>query len=159
MKKMSLSLPLLFSMGGTVFSLINKKSTHKYWGVIYTCFALWHVYQHRNNIYNGFCELMGEEKVGIFSAFLPKQDLRSIVKKAKVSSYIPGRIRIYSSQLVNNSYAAGIVENIISGYKEIDSVKANVVTGSVLIEYRPEILRRNRELADLETYIQSKIRG
>lgn len=158
MRKISLRLPLLLSMGGTIFSLMGRRGMHKYWGVIFTCFSFWHVYQYRRKIYKDFYDLMEEwKKLDIFSSFLPSMDLASIIKKAEIASYIPGRIRIYSNQLVNNGYAETVLQKMIGSYKEIDNVKVNIVTGSVLIEYRPEVLRRNKELADIERYIKNKI--
>ncbi|MDQ0203286.1 HMA2 domain-containing protein [Pectinatus haikarae] len=159
MQKMPLGLPLLISMGGTIFSLAGRRGMHKHWGVIFTCLSFWHVYQYRRKIYKDFCDLTEElKKVDIFASFLPNKDLASIVKKAEIASYIPGRIRIYSRQLVNNGYAEGMLQKMISRYKEIDDVRINILTGSVLIEYRPEILRKNKELADIETYIQTRIK-
>ena len=51
--------------------------------------------------------------------------------------------------LLKNSY--------IASYKEIDKVDVNVLTGSVLITYRPQVLRANRELVRVENYIMTHV--
>ena len=53
----------------------------------------------------------------------------------EVSSYIPGRIRCYSSLIKNNHENALILEDYFSKFDELNSFKINEVTGSVLIEY------------------------
>ena len=72
-----------------------------------------------------------------------------IMRSVQISSYIPGRIRLRSRRLIGYAY--------ISNYHEIDSVEVNMVTGSVLITYRPALLRTNHELAKMEQYVVKHI--
>lgn len=95
-------------------------------------------------------------KVNIFSSFLPNRNLISLVQSTQVASYIPGRVRLYSKQLINNSTVAKALQDILEGYREIDKVKINLITGSVLLEYQPKVLRKNKELFALENYIRGK---
>lgn len=70
---------------------------------------------------------------------------------------LPGRIRLQSNRLVNNKSLSAQVYQYISSYKEIDTVEVNTVTGSVLLMYKPQILRSNRELAEIEHYIMTHV--
>ena len=44
-------------------------------------------------------------------------------------------------------------------FAEIDSVDTSTVTGSILIKYVPERLRANAELAKVEAYIMTHVKG
>ena len=78
-----------------------------------------------------------------------------IMKAVSVRSYLPGRIRLQSNRLVNNKSLSAQVYQYISSYKEIDTVEVNTVT--VLLMYKPQILRSNRELAEIEHYIRTHV--
>lgn len=80
-----------------------------------------------------------------------------ILRVVHVSSYLPGRIRLYSSRLIGNAELSRKVYAYIASYHEIDKVEVNAVTGSVLIIYRPERLRANRELGQIENYIMNHV--
>ena len=80
-----------------------------------------------------------------------------IMKAVSVRSYLPGRIRLQSNRLVNNKSLSAQVYQYISSYKEIDTVEVSTVTGSVLLMYKPQILRSNRELAEIERYIMTHV--
>lgn len=79
------------------------------------------------------------------------------MRQVTVSSYIPGRIRLYSRRLIGNAELSRQVYTYISNYHEIDSVDVNVVTGSVLIKYQPTLLRTNHDLAKMEQYVARHI--
>ncbi len=89
--------------------------------------------------------------------FLPVSKWDFIIRAVQISSYIPGRIRLHSRKLIGNAELSRKVYAYIASYKEIDNVDINVVTGSILIVYRPEILRMNTELARVEQYIMSHV--
>ena len=86
---------------------------------------------------------------------LSKWDL--LIRMVRVTSYIPGRIRFYSNTLVGNTERCRQVYAHVASYKEIDSVEVNAVTGSVLIQYRPAVLRANPELARVEIYVNDHV--
>ena len=88
---------------------------------------------------------------------LPFSKWDIIMRSVQVSSYIPGRIRLYSKRLIGNAGLCRQVYTYISSYHEIDSVEVNVVTGSVLIKYQPGLLRTNYELAKVEQYVVKHI--
>lgn len=89
--------------------------------------------------------------------FIPTSKWDFIIHAVQVSSYIPGRIRLYSKKLIGNADLARKVYAYVASYKEIDNVDVNVLTGSVLITYQPQVLRTNRELARVENYIRTHV--
>lgn len=88
---------------------------------------------------------------------IPTSKWDLIMRSVTISSYLPGRIRLYSKKLVGNADLGRKVYAYIASYKEIDEVDINVLTGSVLIIYRPQVLRTNRELVHVENYIMSHV--
>lgn len=88
---------------------------------------------------------------------LPFSKWDIIMRSVQISSYIPGRIRLRSRRLIGNAGLCRQVYAYISNYHEIDSVEVNMVTGSVLITYRPTLLRTNHELAKMEQYVVKHI--
>ena len=88
---------------------------------------------------------------------IPTSKWDLIMRSVAISSYLPGRIRLYSKKLVGNADLGRKVYAYIASYKEIDEVDINVLTGSVLIIYRPQVLRTNRELVRVENYIMSHV--
>ncbi|MCI7048890.1 MAG: hypothetical protein MR973_04250 [Megasphaera elsdenii] len=88
---------------------------------------------------------------------IPTSKWDLIMRSVTISSYLPGRIRLYSKKLVGNADLGRKVYAYIASYKEIDEVDVNVLTGSVLIIYRPQVLRTNRELVRVENYIMSHV--
>ena len=75
----------------------------------------------------------------------------------EVSSYIPGRIRCYSSLIKNNHENALILEDYFSKFDELNTFKINEVTGSVLIEYDADKVTRNPELREIEEELKEGI--
>ncbi|MDY5465057.1 MAG: hypothetical protein SPF93_04850 [Megasphaera elsdenii] len=88
---------------------------------------------------------------------IPTSKWDLIMRSVTISSYLPGRIRLYSKKLVGNADLGRKVYAYSASYKEIDEVDVNVLTGSVLIIYRPQVLRTNRELVRVENYIMSHV--
>ncbi|MGN0948371.1 MAG: HMA2 domain-containing protein [Megasphaera sp.] len=86
---------------------------------------------------------------------IPTSKWDFIIRAVRISSYIPGRIRLHSKKLVGNAELGRKVYAYVASYEEIDKVDVNVLTGSVLITYRPQVLRTNRELARVENYIMT----
>ncbi|MGN0914980.1 MAG: HMA2 domain-containing protein [Succinivibrio sp.] len=73
-----------------------------------------------------------------------------------VASYIPGRIRVYSSLIKGNHENAKSLEEYFSKFKELKSFSINEVTGSVLIEYDVDKLASNKELHEIEQCLRKK---
>ena len=100
-----------------------------------------------------FFTLVIIDKKGRLTHVLPVSKWDFIIRAVRISSYLPGRIRLYSRKLVGNAELAGKIYAYVASYREIDKVEINIVTGSVLILYRPQALRSNAELARVEQYI------
>ena len=84
--------------------------------------------------------------------------LELLLRSVEISSYIPGRIRLRSKKLVGNPNLEQKIKNQLGAYSEINSVETNTITGSILINYVPEILRRNVDLLKAEKYIASHVK-
>ncbi|MBQ9365445.1 MAG: hypothetical protein IJT82_06685 [Schwartzia sp.] len=86
--------------------------------------------------------------------FIPKSKLDLFIRSVEIASYMPGRVRLYSNSLVGNETLKAQVEDALRGYEELKQVTVSTTTGSILIEYVPDALRKNEELARAERYIE-----
>jgi copper chaperone CopZ len=62
--------------------------------------------------------------------------------------HVPGRLRVKSPLVRKNQEVAEEVENLLTLTPGVHSVKSNLTTGSILINYRPEKLDRE-DIIDL----------
>ena len=158
MKNIGLGIPLTVGMAGTVASLfVGGKKLHTAFGVAWTALSLVHAYQYRRKIKNSAKK--GLEKVNILKAAgIPTTKMEWFLKSVEVASYIPGRIRVYSKALINNPQLKAKTEQSLAKYSELDKVTINIISGSVLIEYRPENIRNNKELYEMEMYVKNHVK-
>ena len=91
--------------------------------------------------------------MSLLAGLLPGSKLELFVRSLDVASYLPGRIRLYSKKLIGNASLEKKVQEKLGAFAEISAVATNTATGSILIEYNPEALRRNEELRGIEDYI------
>ena len=89
---------------------------------------------------------------------IPQSAMDVFVRSTDIASYMPGRVRLYSRQLVNNAALERQVQAHLGALKEIEHVDTNIATGSILITYEPERLRANAELCRVEDYMRSHAR-
>lgn len=89
---------------------------------------------------------------------IPTNTLDLFIRSVDISSYLPGRVRLYSKKLIDNPGLEQQVQQQLRAFQEIEDVKTNTVTGSILIHYTPEILRANRDLRKVEEYIMTHVR-
>ncbi|MFC2768872.1 HMA2 domain-containing protein [Mitsuokella sp. oral taxon 131] len=89
---------------------------------------------------------------------IPTSTLDVFIRTVEVSSYIPGRARLYSRRLVGNPALAREVEARLLAFAEIDAAATNETTGSILIQYEPARLRQNAKLRKVEDYIKTHVR-
>lgn len=87
-----------------------------------------------------------------------KQHLESAKKayflqQVQVLHYIPGRVRLYSRQLVRNQELADAIGNYLKAIPEIRCFTVNPATGSVLIQYSPEDISGNPFLQEIEAFV------
>ena len=85
---------------------------------------------------------------------IPTNRLDLFIRSVEIAAYLPGRIRLYSKSLIGNPSLEHEVQARLSAFHEIDSVETSAVTGSILILYKPELLRQNAELRKVEEYIK-----
>lgn len=86
-------------------------------------------------------------------AAIPASALELFLRSTEVASYMPGRVRLYSRQMIGNPALEAEVRRRLGALAELDSVTTNAETGSILITYLPERLRANAELRRAEEYI------
>ena len=89
---------------------------------------------------------------------IPQSSMDVFVRTTDIASYMPGRVRLYSKQLVNNADLERQVQAHLGTLSEIERVETNIATGSILITYDPERLRANAELHRVEEYMRSHAR-
>lgn len=89
---------------------------------------------------------------------IPRNKLDLFIRSVEISSFIPGRIRLYSKRLIGNASLAKEVQAQLRAFKELSEVETNTVTGSILIKYTPQLLHTNPELTRVEEYIKANVR-
>ncbi|WP_295631377.1 HMA2 domain-containing protein [uncultured Mitsuokella sp.] len=94
----------------------------------------------------------------IGSLQIPTSKLDLFIRSVEIASYLPGRVRLRSKNLIGNSALEQQVQQQLNAFAEIEKVETSVVTGSILIHYVPEILRANQELRKVEEYIMTHAR-
>jgi len=102
---------------------------------------------------------LGGSLLGIMDTLqIPTNRLDLFIRSVEISSYLPGRIRLRSKSLIGNPVLEGEVRSQLSAFRELSSVEINTLTGSILILYEPEQLRKNAELRKVEEYIMQHAR-
>lgn len=97
--------------------------------------------------------------MGIISNLqIPTTHLDIFIRSVEISSYLPGRVRLYSRNLIGNPKLEGELKEHLLSFAGIDSVETSTTTGSILIKYTPERLRQNSELRKVEEYIMTHAR-
>ena len=84
--------------------------------------------------------------------------LELLLRSVDVASYIPGRIRLRSKRLIGNSKLEQEIKSQLGAFAEIETIETSTMTGSILITYTPEVLRRNVDLLKAERYIASHVK-
>jgi len=88
---------------------------------------------------------------------IPTTKLDWFIRSVEVAAYIPGRVRLRSRQLVDNPALEIEVQAQLGAFPELTQVETSTATGSILIHYEPEVLRRNAELRKVEEYIMTHV--
>ena len=83
--------------------------------------------------------------------------LELLLRSVDIASYIPGRIRLRSKKLIGNNKLEQEIKRQLGAFSEIETIEISTVTGSILITYVPEVLRRNVDLFKVEKYIASHV--
>ena len=90
---------------------------------------------------------------------IPTNTLDVFIRSVEISAYLPGRVRLYAKSMVGNPSLEVEVRRKLLAFKEIERVETSQVTGSILILYQPAVLRRNPDLAKVEAYIMTHVKG
>lgn len=135
MKRQSLGIPLAIAGTGTLVSLLAGKKYHAAFGTAWAVLSLWHGLQH-------YVLRRPRKK--------PANELRQIwsfLRTAEVASFVPGRVRLRSKALAGNERLAERAKSRIEGIIGVKEVKANPMTGSLLIIYDREFAAANPKLS------------
>ena len=84
--------------------------------------------------------------------------LELLLRSVDVASYIPGRIRLRSKKLIGNFKLEQEIKSQLGAFAEIETIETSTMTGSILITYTPEVLRRNFDLLKAEKYIATHVK-
>ena len=155
MTQMSLGLPLMGAAAGTLLSLaLPSKRGHIVCGMAWAGLSALHAWQYRKKLAQDI------KKNGRFLVMtnFPQSKLDFFIRAVEIASYIPGRARLYARPLVGNEALAAQVKKELSRAAGMKSVLTNTTTGSILIEYDPETLRKDPDLARMEEYIRTHVK-
>ena len=156
MKGISYGWPLLLTGAGTLLSLaLPSQRGHVLFGALWTGFSLLHAWQYRKNFQGAFSQ-DGDFFKKVVRRVWPQSKLELFLRTVEVASYLPGRIRLYSCSLVGCPPLAEEMKARLSALTGVTKAEVNTVTGSVLIEYDPEALRRDSTLRRAEEYLQTR---
>lgn len=157
-KNTPLSVPMGLAALGTAVSLwCANKRIHALCGMVWLGVSAVHTWQHCGKVKKDAAKVV--EKMGIMDMLnLPQSKLDLFIRSVEVSSYIPGRVRLYSKSLMGDKGKCDEVLTYLQGIAELDEVKVNMVTGSILILYNPQVLRTNKELIRVEEYVKTHAR-
>ena len=144
---MPLSLPLTGAFIGTLATLFVGKKWHLGFGILWSVLSLWHGFQHAGKMKMDAKRLLNEEYGDNAT------QLKNFAAKFNIASFVPGRLRVYHAGLVANDVLARQLEGYVGSFTGVKKATANTITGSLLIEYDPTLLRTKKVLAALEQKI------
>ena len=152
MTQMSLGLPLMGAAAGTLLSLaLPSKRGHIVCGMAWAGLSALHAWQYRKKLAQDI------KKNGRFLVMtnFPQSKLDFFIRAVEIASYIPGRARLYARPLVGNEALAAQVKKELSRAAGMKNVRTNT---TILIEYDPETLRKDPDLARMEEYIRTHVK-
>lgn len=153
-KHSSTNLGLVLSLGGSLLALPFNKKYHVAFGIMLTAWAGVHSWQHRKSLTKHlYKEVSGIGNIfaGCTNFLQQKTSITFLSKNTQVLHYLPGRVRLYSHQLLNNLNHAHQVKEYLNTMLEIHNFSVNPATGSILIQYSPDDIGNNPLLAEVET--------
>lgn len=155
MSKKRLGLSLLFSFLATLAAIPLSKNYHMRFGVVFSLLSLLHAANHQKSLRNEFTKEC--TCLNIFKNLnIPTTKFEFLLRNVTVSHYSPGRIRLYSKDLINNSALSHTIQNQLAEIKELNSFSVNIITGSILLVYSPEALIKNLDLQKIEQCVAEK---
>lgn len=153
MKHSTTNLGLVISLGGSLLALPFSKKYHVAFGIMLTALASVHSWQHRKSITKYLSNKTIGRGRGLASCtnYPPqKTSISFLDHNMRVMHYLPGRVRLYSRQLLNNLDNADRIKEYLNSVPEIHNFSINPATGSVLLQYSPDDVGCNSFLVDVE---------
>ena len=178
MKKVSLGVPLALAGVATVVTAWPRASrAHAFFGAVWTALSLAHAYQYRKKMMQDlFGEVQAKAQTQVVALtsqvatkatarkarareYIPAPPTRlgTLIRSMHVAFYMPGRIRLYSPSLVDNEALSEQILHVLGGYDVFEIVEIGAVTGSLLLVYDPEKLRKVEELKAIEDYVMKHV--
>ena len=152
---------LVISLAGSLLALPFNKKSHIAFGILLTVWSGVHSWQHRRNLTNNIAKEVNGLR-GLFngwSGFFQQKTAFSFLKQhVEVLHYVPGRVRLYSNQLVNNPANVQQVKQCLDSVPAIHTFSVNPETGSVLIQYSPEDVAASPLLTEVENLVAKQYR-
>lgn len=159
LKKIPLGLPLTVSGLATIATSFAGKKAHIAFGAFWGLLSILHGLQHAGKLEHDAKELIGQ--TAHRAADKAEQiSLHAFLAGTDIASYLPGRIRVYNLALAGNAKLADQVSSFVRSFSGVTDAKVTLNTGSLLITYEPDELRKNPHLANIETFVRehAKIR-
>ena len=153
LKKMPLGLPLTVSGLATIATIFAGKKAHIAFGAVWGVLSILHALQHAGKLKHDAKDIIGQ--TAHRAADKAEQiSLHAFLAGTDIASYLPGRIRVYNLALAGNARLAGQVTSFLRSFEGIEDAVVSLPTGSLLITYAPDELRRNPHLANIESFIR-----
>lgn len=158
-KRLPLGLPLTVSGLATIATIFAGKKAHIAFGAFWGLLSSLHGLQHAGKLEHDAKELIGQ--TAHRAADKAEQiSLHAFLVGTDIASYLLGRIRVYNLALAGNAKLADQVSSFVRSFSGVTDAKVALNTGSLLITYEPDELRKNPHLANIETFVRehAKIR-
>lgn len=158
-QKLPLGLPLTASGIATIATIFAGKKVHIACGAIWGVLSILHGLQHAGKLKHDAEAAIGRtaRKAADTAESI---SLHAFLAGTDIASYLPGRVRVYNLALAGNEKLADQVTSFIRSFDGVEDATVSLNTGSLLITYEPEELRKNPHLANVEAFIRehAKIR-
>lgn len=152
-KRLPLGLPLTVSGLATIATIFAGKKAHIAFGAVWGVLSILHALQHAGKLKHDAKDIIGQ--TAHRAADKAEQiSLHAFLAGTDIASYLPGRIRVYNLALAGNARLAGQVTSFLRSFEGIEDAVVSLPTGSLLITYAPDELRRNPHLANIESFIR-----
>ena len=158
-QKLPLGLPLTASGIATIATIFAGKKIHTACGAVWGVLSILHGLQHAGKLKHDAEAAIGRtarKAAGTAESI----SLHAFLAGTDIASYLPGRIRVYNLALAGNAKLAEQVSSFVRSFSGVTDAKVALNTGSLLITYEPDELRKNPHLANIETFVRehAKIR-
>ncbi len=153
-KQIPLGIPLTLAAAGTLVTLNAGKQLHAGFGILWTGLSLWHGLQHCKKLRQDTKKLTNIKLCSPAPAETGSP-LERLLRTVEVSSFTEGRIRVRSPWFVENPALQKQVEEYVAAFTGVKKAVITPLTGSLLIEYQPEKLRKKPGLAQLEEQLKA----